>query len=544
MFKPLLIHNNNTAARNAITNRITFGKIGEKSTLDKHICEEILPSISEKDTNILFIKDNLTDNYMDFVGLILAYYIRLTPNFKYQNIPIVILSDIDIHTINKLTFFGRIFFTKNVFFTRNKEISIKSFEEKFTNIIPIKDYHEEFLNLIEIKLPQDYSSNHDVTNEWSIYMWAEFLDVKSEAIEENKKKILSSLYFKYITAHNNKAKISKNISKRSIKKVSQEKLKVGYIDDDWNKGWSDIFNAFFKDQDDVEFDFMELYSKDKSYQQLNDEISSYIKNKDFDLIILDMRLSKSDYEHEKDDEISGLQILKLINEEINAGIKVIIMTASNRSAILEKSYEYKNTLGYIRKYNPSTINYNIENSYYKLTKLIEISKRTKYLKKIWQIQRNILNLNIFKNDKNSLFEIKLDIESIFDILNSDISNNLIYTTIIMAKILENISKKYINEEDKEAYWIVENKLIDVLDDNNNKKSDVKKSEQVSLANKIRNVMYFKLEIKDILSHQNIKSLTKKRNNIVHPEKTKISPPTHIEIVSWYEMIHKILKATS
>lgn len=297
MFKPLLIHNNNTATRNTITNRITFGKIGEKSTLDKHICEEILPSILEKDTNILFIKDNLTDNYMDFVGLILAYHIRLTPNFKYQNIPIVILSDIDIHTINKLTFFGRIFFTKNVFFTRNKEISIKSFEEKFTNIIPIKDYHEEFLNLIEIKLPQDYSSNHDVTNEWSIYMWAEFLDVKSEAIEENKKKILSSLCFKYITAHNNKAKISKNISKRSIKKVSQEKLKVGYIDDDWNKGWSDIFNAFFKDQDDVEFDFMELYSKDKSYQQLNDEISSYIKNKDFDLIILDMRLLKSDYEH-------------------------------------------------------------------------------------------------------------------------------------------------------------------------------------------------------------------------------------------------------
>lgn len=57
-----------------------------------------------------------------------------------------------------------------------------------------------------------------------------------------------------------------------------------------------------------------------------------------DVVILDLRLSQSDHENEDINSYTGIKILQKIHE-INAGIQVIMLTATSKSTILEKLYE-------------------------------------------------------------------------------------------------------------------------------------------------------------------------------------------------------------
>ena len=63
--KKVLIHNDNVPFRDDFEEHIKF--ISYESTLSW---------IKEKSPNIIFIKDNLSSNYLELYGLIWAYHIR------------------------------------------------------------------------------------------------------------------------------------------------------------------------------------------------------------------------------------------------------------------------------------------------------------------------------------------------------------------------------------------------------------------------------------------------------------------------------------
>jgi CheY-like chemotaxis protein len=378
----------------------------KKLTIDKTNFANInstLEKISKDDCDVIYIKDSLGENYMEFKGLELAHHIRLSPNLQEKRyLPIVITSHLDGMLINKLSSLGRILFTKNIFLN-NLPNSYSLLDEK--------NFKKEFLDKIVVDKPTDNSSNHDISNQWSIYQWAKFLDIQSQAIDKNENQIKDSLYFKYILAQNNKNQ-DNSINYHDIKKY--EDLNVLCIDDQIKKGWGDIFRAIFGEN-----------------VKLVDDLKHLEKGliKEIDLVILDMRLVDSDNSNDLN-SLTGHKVLEVI-KKINKGIQVIVFTASQKSEVLKEA-DKNDILGYIQK--ESSIN--INDNFNEFQKLITKAYKRKYLKEVFDIQQEILNLGIFNNENEKYKRAKFEISNIFDVLNSNLSNRIQMTVISLYKILE------------------------------------------------------------------------------------------------------------
>lgn len=548
MFKPLLIHKGNTPIKIKFDNANSF-KFDidcfdfSNSDLDTCISKKIISELIQKDFNIIFIKDNLSDNYLELYGIILAYHIRLSPELEEKRfIPIVVISDIDGYVLNKLEPLANILFTKNTFVVKNEISSLSYFQKVFNQITPIFDFKKEFLSQIQIEPPKDYLSHHGIANEWSIYRWAEFLKVKSDAITTNKSKIENMLYFKYLKALYAKNEIK---TKKIIK--PKEKGKILLIDDEWANGWNDILSSALKSQN-VKFTSMEYKYKDKSYWAIPANISKKIEDFKPDVVILDLRLIQSDHETDDIDNYSGIKILQKIHK-INAGIQVIMLTATNKSTILEKLYE-KKILGYIKKEHPNDISIDTIENINKLVGLVDKGLDRKYLKQVFNMQNEILSLNLFeelvlsfemdKKDKK-LLELKNTVSRIFETLDSNIPKPFVYGMLTLYKCIEIINDYFIyehydNEERKiKAYWIYNNIMIP---NNGN----------VSVNNKIKSIVNL-LDIGNQKIRGLIDEISCSRNYEIHSgeirhacENKVVQEPNETHIVEWFNMITIILVA--
>jgi CheY-like chemotaxis protein len=439
-----------------------------------------LDNLKKNRPEVIYIKDSLTPNYMEFLGLQLAYHIRFTDELKY--LPIVILSPLDGFLINKLTPFGQILFTKNIFLNTPPK-NLPTFDE--TN------YHEEFLNKIKIERPKDISSNHDISNQWAIYRWAKFLNAQSDAIAKNENSIKNMLYFKYL-----KQKHSINDSDKLMgQNINNYGLKILCIDDEMKNGWADIFKALFGDN-----------------VTLCDRLSSLNVNsiKEYDLVLLDLRLQEDDKDKYSDD-LTGHKVLEIV-KKINKGIQVIVFSASQKSVALEKANKH-DILGYIQKENLAENR--LEENYNRIKSLIKKANSRKYLKEIFNIQQDILNLEIFNINNQNYKKIKFEINNIFDVLNSNITNRIHIVIITLYKILEIL--------------ITENKIIA----ENSYDKTIKLFKKYSLEN----------------HNKEISQIGCTRNYLIHPKKPHpksichenlVTNPDKENIITWFKMVRDIL----
>ncbi|MBD3842281.1 MAG: response regulator [Campylobacterales bacterium] len=542
-FNPLLIHKDNTPLKTQVKvlekfdiETFDFGN----SDLDTYISKEFIPKILKREFNILFIKDNLSDNYLELYGIILAYHIRLSTELGDKRfVPIIIISDVDGYILNKLTPMANILFTKNTFVARNEIASYNYFEKVFEQIQPFVDFKKEFLDLIHIEPPQDYLSYHDITNEWSIYRWAEFLGVNTDATKGNKAKIENMLYFKYLKA---RFPIPKKTGIQIVPKTPLSQGNILYIDDEWDKGWKDIFKEYFSKRQNIKFHFINHQYKDTTYDAIQALVKDSLASNSIDTVMLDMRLTKEDHEQTNVKELSGVKLLELI-KSFNRGIQVILFTASEKSVILDEANKY-NILGYIKKESPSDEGAYTKTVFEKLKTLIDSGFERKYLKEIWNIQQEILKLDLFATDKYN--EIKIEIESIFVILETSMKNKLIYAMFALFKSIEIIIGLYIEEKkdgrDRYAYWINTNDKIPYFNkDNFLEKTNLGDSND-STKNKIRVLLHEKLNIKDENMHDNITSLVEIRNKTIHPKRKedRAKQVTDDDILTWFKLLQTIL----
>jgi len=579
MCNPLLIYANikifeintpNTPIKNIAKNFISFSTDGISLAdfdLDSHISQKIIPEIVKKEFNILFIKDNLSDNYLELYGITLAYHIRLSAELEDKRfVPIVIISDVDGYILNKLTPMANILFTKNTFVARNEIASHDYFEKVFEQIkskpLNADNFQKEFLDLIHIDPPQDYLSHHDITNEWSIYRWAEFLKVDTDATKANKAKIENMLYFKYLKAlypitdyyieNDNEADLLivqqqvKSSSLKIVKKVKKSIHKVLYIDDEWGKGWKDIFEKYFSKSQNIKFHFIDHQYKDTTYDAIEALVRDSLTSESIDTILLDMRLTKEDHEQKDVKEFSGIKLLNFI-KSFNPGIQVILLTASEKSSILDEANKY-NILGYIKKENPSDDSSYTKEVFKKLAILINLGFERKYLKNIWNIQKEVLQLKILENDQYS--EIKIEIESVFEILKTSMENKFIYAMLALFKTIEIIIGLYIEEKKENnkrfAYWKNTNIKLKFVDKDEYFPKELPLDSQPqkyndSTINKIRVLCYERLDLTSKDFHDNLAVLVNFRNETVHPPIGRVSQkPSKINIQEWFKMIQMIL----
>ena len=516
MTNALLIHNNNTPLKKDIDNQIVFNPTIDdlsENDIDGFISKIVMPQIKEKEFQIIYIKDNLSVNYLDFYGLILAYHIRFelgTENF----VPIVILSEIDAYTINRLTPLGAILFTKNLFLVENSLSGIDKFKDLQSKAVSSDEYRQEFLNKIEIEAPKDYLSHHDISNEWAIYRWAEFLKITdSQAINQNREKIASMLYFKYLLAKNPVIFNDKN-SESAL--GLNNRGKVLLIDDEWDRGWGDIFKIFFALSNKIDF---------LVYNDTNKNIDL----KSIDVIILDLRMTQEDHNPNREiGKLTGVEYAQKI-KKANPGIQIIMFTATGRSLILEELHKY-GILGYIKKEHPTDNNMSIKESFNKLVKLVDTGLEKKYLKKIWDIQNKILKLKLLDNDE--YIQLASEVKAIFNILNSDMKHKFNYALFGICKCLETIKDNYFAEEnvDKEwkAYWKGIEPRIYI--------------NGYSTSDRLQEIIKKLLIIDDDKKiEKEIKKIFDKRNRIIHPKNN--SNQENIDetnLSDWFTMLKEIL----
>ena len=500
----ILIHNNNLVDITLFSNRIRFAT---NEDIDKYISDYIIKELKTKEFDKIFIKDNLSSNYLELYGLRIAYHIRLSKELEEDKrfVPIVIVSEFDILTLNKFNKESNILFTDGIYLCQNtKEDIIKYQSLDLKGLSSFK--YDGFLEQIHIEKPKDISSNHDISNEWSIYKWAELLKCESEAITKNRNKIENMLYFKYLKA----LYIKENSGNFEINKPTK-KGKILLIDDEWNRGWKDIINTAIS-KEGIEFDTFEYDFKDKSNFNLYMRIQEKIKEFNPDVVILDLRLSQNDHENDEIDTYTGIKILEKIHN-INAGIQVIMLTATSKSTILEKLYE-KKILGYIKKEHPEDRNIDTVENINKFIQLVDKGFGKKYLKEIWEIQHNILNLEILNSDNKNYRKIKFELANVFDITDSNLDKKTTFFILAIYNSLEILVKEFGYLEGRTYANIIE------ICDNYNLK-DLKSS-----LSKIICTRNYLIHLDDEIRY--------------HCRQNTIKKPNHDNLVDWLKVIYKII----
>lgn len=543
VFNPIFIHSDNLSPDIDITSykNIKFNfEYSTSVTLDKYISDIILPVLLTEDFNVIFIKDSLSTNYLDFYGLILAHHIRLSLLLDEKRfLPIIILSDIDALLINKFTTYGRILFTKNVSIKAN---TLQTLEDSKQH--NFSDWDTEidlkiFLDTIHLELSAESSSRHSIANKWSLYRWALLLNIDlSGNFSHIKDTILTTLYFKYLTCKYH-AMLTNSQSAPSLL-PNVDSSNVLYIDDEWNIGWKEIFTHYFNQFQNTTLNVLEQDFKDQTQDDIISLIINDIKSKDPDIVILDLRLHDNDFSNSiSENDLSGIKILKYIKENINPGIQVILLTASGKSTILEKAYEHK-ILGYIKKEHPDDKKIVIENAVEKFNKLLFKGFSNQYLKKIYLTKCSIHT--ILKNNrpfkkypnleeekiKNATDRLVLESSYIYDILESNTENKFNYAVVSLVTCFETILKTFVmksgNGHNALIFW--------------DKEEHRSVRSNGDLEDKLE-ALYLKLCNYELTSKNTVKLIISFRHNYVH-NLSRNTSCTHDNICEWFEVLHDML----
>jgi len=536
----ILIHNDNIFNLTYFDTRIKFKP--NLSNIDKYISKIIIPELEKKDFDVLYIKDNLSENYMELYGIRLAYHVRLSQELGNKRfIPIIIISDFNVETLIRQGSLSNILVTKNIYLVQNNKASIESIEKSnLINLTP-DEYENEFLNKIVVEQPKDYLTHHDIANEWSIHTWAEFLKVKdSDAISKNTEKVSSMLYFKYLIAN---YPVQTTSSITFAPKKPQSAGTVLYIDDQWKEGWSDIFDKYYSKTPNINFNTFEYQYKDMNKFEFLKELSIYIELNTPDMVLLDLRLTKNDHNEMDTDNLTGVKILNII-KNINQGIQVVMFTATTQSRILEKLYD-SGILGYIQKEHPKGSQLDMRETFLKLKSLTDNALDRSYLKEIWNLQEKILKLPFLSNegDSDKINELQENIKTIFETANSNMPRPFTYTMFAIYKCIELLNHIYIIDDFKNAKWIDTENPIDNAEDNSTK-------------NYMLNIIKYKTSLEKINFEDKLREIVCSRNYAIH---TKIKPScrgiTREEpssknsseyyskyILEWYRMLFEILNS--
>lgn len=583
--KKLLIHNNNTSF-----NKTELFNLSEQFVFDVDFDKDVDFYINENLTNgtlkerlenceIVFIKLSLSNNYLEFLGLRLAYHIRLTKSLgKNTCLPIVFIAEESFQFIGLNYSQPSLLFTTGIYFMNESLVDFENILCSFKGgkLKSLVDY-SAFINSISIKPPSNYLSHHSIANEWSILRWAKVIGISTDegVFKELKNNTESILYYKYLQA---KYPI---VKEPDLNKINiNSKGRILYIDDEWNKGWSLFLENILTSSLGIDFETFKYEYIDKSQNEILFQSNKKIEDYKPDVVLLDLRLAESDFsESIISKDLTGYKILKSIKIK-NPGIQVIIFTASNKVWNLLELQEI-GADGFLLKESPelsvdATFSFDSLSS---LNKQFEICFNKSYLKNIWtlfQEARDIFSKNPLakkyfqKNIEEQLNAIKYqnlllqELDSIFEILKTNNENRFNMAMIMLYKILEYLNEIfYKNDSLNKSPMFFDNTTLDYFDKNtktwkkptdllefynrDTRKKELKKIKTEwlkSTSNKVLNLAFRKLNIKDKNVLIDLMSITDYRNDYIHSDTTKrnkLKVLTSNDILKWTISISVMIK---
>lgn len=317
----------------------------------------------------------------------------------------------------------------------------------------VEFYEKDVLNHLKLIQPTEDGGKHSLANIWGVIWLNEVLNLNA-INDKNLTNRTKELYFKYLRAFHEESRASF----KDLQPLQCTGKRILLIDDEADKGWNDVLKAIFKGANFQSIDF-----KNKTYEVAEQEAIKRSISEDWDLILLDLRLNPSEEDTGnkliKTEEYSGAKILKAIKKH-NAGIQVIILTASNKAwnmkRILDLSEEGYYNLGadgyYIKEspefnFSPTFTNENYKNlkeevkkcfELTELKKIFEIHKKCQVFIKIDKPERNISYKSFYERSEAAL-------EISFELLKKS-ANDLKYLNLAYLTYYQ-ILEDYVGQEE-------------------------------------------------------------------------------------------------
>lgn len=314
-----------------------------KVETDEDISSFISKNLNELKYENIFIPLFCGKTLSDYNGLRIATHIRCSDSLN-QLSRIIIYGFVDLYYLLENDYFN-ILRTNSVEYLPLNRDAIEKLNSIEVNPITKEELRNDILKL-NIPIPENYTGNHSIANEWAIYRWAKLTSNSFENLGGLFSKVENSLYFKYLrTIH------LLNIDKGNIiEPIDAKDKQILLIDDQAKDGWEEVLKSFFKDS---------IFKVATNYEDgLN-----LAKDLKWDLILLDLRLDPAnediDGELINPEDFSGAKLLREI-KEFNPGLQLIMLTASNKSWNLKKLLEL-GVNGYYVKESPE-FNYTIEHT--------------------------------------------------------------------------------------------------------------------------------------------------------------------------------------
>ena len=485
----------------------------EGSFSDERLHNILTKELNGKRCDNVFIPLCFGNSLSDYNGLRLASHIRCTET-PIQLSNIYIYGFVGYEKLLAHPCFN-ILKTKNVkLIDYSVEAIQKIDKEELPSSLEKSDLPNEIKKLALVS-PKD---NHSIANEWAVYRWATTINTNDDDIEIIAKNIENSLYFKYLKTIYPITK-SKELSSIKIEK-NNKNPKVLYIDDEAEKGWNEVFATILYDNNELNYISSDIDYKTLSKNEIISSSIQRIKEDNIDIVILDFRLHSSDFSKNISiQEVTSVQILKAI-KEYNAGIQVIIFSATNKIWNLQ-ALESLGADGFIIKEAPenSVNSYFTQDTIKNFQKVMEKSIRMTFLKEAYSIMNEIkiyLNKKGVNKKENELKnEIILQLETAFECLKKTESSNYFKLSYIsLFKIIELITVFYV-----EGRFLKKGKNITPIEWYNEKKEcfeEYKDDKDISTKSKIIYIYnHLGGDVKNIFSE--INTICEKRNNVIHPE---------------------------
>lgn len=476
------------------------------------------------DVERLFIPVRLGYQDTEYIGLRIGLHIRLTRSLKEkQFIPIVFVavdekdSEILINQIkNNQILTSLIFFTKGI-----KLIDLFELNSEFTDFP--KEINETILKdevLSKLLIPNERGSGHQLSNEWGAFRLA-----KSAQIELKTLSIPTDLYFKFKFANTDFSIATKSVNKMAD--ISKN-LNFLIIDDNADKGWSELISHI------IGSELINKFTKKiTSTQILNfEDAQNYNSFETHDLIFLDLRLKKEEESIQNDsiNELSGVQILKKI-KEINRGIQVVIITASNKAWNMKKLLDEGADAYFIKESMDISISDEIsKQNYNNLVESIKLLFDRIYLRDLFTKIKGLNDkLENSKNDAdksyvNFIEEIKLLLEQSYDMhYNAKTQKQFAYAYITLYMIIEKVNKQLISrntyQEGVKTEFYLDSIKLEKWEYNVKTKSyEIDKkafTKDPTETQKIITILKQKFKYDDNVKIHSFESLIKMRNHFIH-----------------------------
>lgn len=520
--------------------------IEQNIPIDQVLTRIIYAKLMNNEFTNIIIPVCFGETLSDFLGLRLATHIRCTPSVNQEkNIFLYSFTGIKDYFSNECF---NILKTKGVFLIDyNVESILQSSKNEELHLSTEHLVNE--VSKLKLDIPLNYEDSHSLANEWAIYKWAKMLETNDEQILKIETKLENDLYFKYlkISCPDN---TSNTLTKDELILNYKDQPSILYIDDDAEKGWREIFEKIMFEVNDIDFLHLDDEFNEKSKKEIIDISMDKIKdkNENVDIVILDFRLHKSDFDQKSIGDITGYQILKEI-KEYNKGIQIIVFSATNKIWNLQ-ALQKAGADGFIMKESPETSlieDYTLQ-SLKNMLRTIDLCLERGFLKDFYirleELKEELIPRKNFKKSSKPLPKEFVDetlkwLELSCDVLAHDIREvNITSSFLFMFSVLENLANLVIDsdnpkkiessyngqssakfefefrENNRKLKWFKENKDLGQYE-----KTDhiLQSSKGLPWIAKILNTLDFinNGELPDTL----LSDIIKKRNDIVHANST-------------------------